>query len=143
MSERSLISRTLIIDIYETYFEKPKKKKNEGDPESIQKEKFHGRAKLLILDALKFSKTAVFMLYLYDEKNKIKGKIYIQNFSIKCHYSFLDLYIKNSLNIIPVIGVDYSLANLTFGSGDVCIHTLKEGAANDYMDCLKSVAKSF
>lgn len=26
----------------------------------------------------------------------------------------MDLYIKNGINIIPVIGVDYSLANLTF-----------------------------
>ena len=47
------------------------------------------------------------------------------------------------MNIIPVIGVDYSLANLTFGTADVCIHTLKDGAANDYMDCLKSVSKCF
>lgn len=50
---------------------------------------------------------------------------------------------KNGLNIIPVIGVDFSLANLTFGSSEVCIHTLKEGAANDYVDCLKSVSSSF
>jgi hypothetical protein len=26
----------------------------------------------------------------------------------------MDLYMKNSLNIVPVVGVDFSLANLTF-----------------------------
>jgi hypothetical protein len=47
------------------------------------------------------------------------------------------------LNIVPIIAVDFSLANLTFDVGQYCIHTLKEGAPNDYMDCLKSVSKSF
>ena len=44
---------------------------------------------------------------------------------------------------MPVIAVDYSLANLTFDESQYCIHTLKEGAPNDYMDCLRSVSKSF
>ena len=26
----------------------------------------------------------------------------------------MDLYIQNGINVIPVMGVDYSLANLTF-----------------------------
>ena len=77
LSERSLVSRTLVIDIYETYFETPKKKKGEADPEPIQKERFHGRAKIQILEALKYAKTAVYSSYLYDERNKIKGKLYV------------------------------------------------------------------
>jgi hypothetical protein len=35
LSDRSLISRTLVIDIYETYFETPKKKKGEPEGEPI------------------------------------------------------------------------------------------------------------
>jgi len=77
LSDRSLISRTLVIDIYETYFETPKKKKGESEGEPIQRERFHGRSKICILDALKFAKTSVYMVYLQDEKNKIKGKIYL------------------------------------------------------------------
>ena len=67
------------------------------------------------MDAIKYAKSSVYMLYLTDKNNKkVKGKFYLQNFSIKSHYSFIDLYIKNSLNIVPIIAVDFSLANLTF-----------------------------
>ena len=55
----------------------------------------------------------------------------------------MDLYIKNSINIVPIIGVDFSLANLSLDGSGGCIHTLKQGAPNDYIDCLKSVTKSF
>lgn len=55
----------------------------------------------------------------------------------------MDLYINNSLNIIPIIAIDFSLANLTFDESQYCIHTLKEGAPNDYIDCLSSVFKAF
>lgn len=44
---------------------------------------------------------------------------------------------------MPVVAVDFSLANLTFDQNQFCIHTLKDGAPNDYMDCLRSVSKSF
>lgn len=55
----------------------------------------------------------------------------------------MDLYSKHSINIVPVVAVDYSLANLTFDEGQYTIHTLKENAPNDYIDCMKSVAKTF
>jgi len=101
------------------------------------------RAKFSILDAIKYAQEAVYMIYLLDNKKRVKGKFYVQKFSLKSHYSFVDLYITNSLNIVPIIAVDFSLANLTFDESQYCIHTLKEGAPNDYMDCLKSVSKSF
>ena len=82
-------------------------------------------------------------MVLFDQKKNPYGSFFINDFSIQCHYSFLDLYNRNQLNIIPVIGVDFSLANLTFDLKKYCIHTLKEDAPNDYMDCLKSVAKAF
>jgi hypothetical protein len=83
------------------------------------------------------------MLYLYDEKKKIKGKLYLENFSIKSHNSFIDLYMKHSINIVPVVGVDFSLANLTLDEKQYCLHTLKADHPNDYIDCLKSVSKAF
>lgn len=65
------------------------------------------------------------MLYLLDDKDRVKGKLYIQNFTIRSHYSFMDLYIKNSINIVPVIAIDFSMANLTFDDKMYCSHTLK------------------
>lgn len=55
----------------------------------------------------------------------------------------MDLYIKKSINIVPVMAVDFSLANLTFDESQYCTHTLKDGAPNDYIDCMKSVQKGF
>jgi hypothetical protein len=78
-----------------------------------------------VIDAIKYAKSGVYMRYLVDEKKRVKGKLYIQNFSIKSHYSFMDLYIKNSINIVPIIGVDFSLANLSLDGTQGCIHTLK------------------
>jgi hypothetical protein len=83
------------------------------------------RTKFRVIDAIKYGKSSVYMLYMQDDKNKVKGKLYLKNFSIKTHYSFLDLYFKNKLNVVPVIGVDFSLANLTFDENQKCIHTLK------------------
>ena len=55
----------------------------------------------------------------------------------------MDLYSQQSINIVPIVAVDYSLANLTFDEQQYTIHTLKDGAPNDYIDCMKSVAKAF
>jgi hypothetical protein len=96
-----------------------------------------------ILDAIKYAISGTYMLYLEDEKKKVKAKLFMENFSIRQHYSFMDLYIKKSINIVPVMAVDFSLANLTFDAGQYCTHTLKDGAPNDYIDCMKSVHKSF
>jgi hypothetical protein len=40
-----------------------------------------------------------------------------------------------------VIGIDFSLANLTFDETNYCNHTMK--GPNDYADCLQSVQKGF
>ena len=39
--------------------------------------------------------------------------------------------------------MDFSLANLTFNEAQYCIHTLKEGAPNDYVSALKGITKAF
>lgn len=127
--------------IHETYFE-PAKSKNKNDPQE-KKEKFVMQGSFSMLDGVKFASKEQFTFFLYDNKKKVVGKLYLDNFSVNSHYSFTDLYIKKSLNIVPIIAVDFSLANLTFDESQYCVHTLKEGKPNDYMDCLKSVSKTF
>ncbi len=51
---------------------------------------------------------------LLDEKNKVKGIIELKNCSLRNFHTFLDLHLKNGLNLVPIVAVDYSLANLTF-----------------------------
>ncbi len=56
--------------------------------------------------------------------------------SLRKYYSFLDLHVKNGLNLVPIVAVDFSLANLTFDESCYCLHSLKPGQPNDYIDCL-------
>jgi len=51
--------------------------------------------------------------------------------------------LRNGLNLVPIVAVDFSLANLTFDENCYCIHTLKPGAPNDYIEALKHVVKAF
>jgi hypothetical protein len=88
-SGRSILERNLVIEVHETYFEKSKRK----DDPPVQMERFIARSKLTILDCIKYAKTGIYMLYLQDDKKRVKGKLYLSNFSIKSHYSFMDLYI--------------------------------------------------
>lgn len=53
-------------------------------------------------------------LFLLSEKNEHKGKLEISRFSVRRFYTFFDLILGNQLNIVPIVGVDFSLANLTF-----------------------------
>jgi hypothetical protein len=41
------------------------------------KDKFYCRTKFTILDAIKFAKSSVYMLYLVDDKDRVKGKLYM------------------------------------------------------------------
>ena len=127
----------------EIYTEVPKKKKDGEEPKPVEKEITIGKATITILDAIIYAKNSVYMLKVNDDKGKPRFRMYIQNFSIKQHYTFMDLYTKNSLNIVPIIGIDYSLANLTFDDTQHCIHTVKEDKPNDYVSCLNAVAKAY
>jgi Copine len=80
---------------------------------------------------------------LHDEKGKSKGVIDLKNCSLRNFHTFLDLHLKNGLNLVPIIAVDYSLANLTFDEAQYCIHTLKPGAPNDYISALRRFSKTF
>jgi len=65
------------------------------------------------------------MLEVIDEKKKVKGILKLKNCSLRKFYTFLDLHIKNGLNLVPIVAVDFSLANLTFDENCYCLHTLK------------------
>ena len=77
---------------------------------------------------------------LFEEGKKTKsskrGILMVRNCSLRKYYSFLDLHVKNGLNLVPVVAVDFSLANLTFEESCYCLHSLKPGQPNDYIDCL-------
>ena len=51
--------------------------------------------------------------------------------------------IKNDLNIVPIVAIDFSLANLTFDESQYCIHTLKSGAQNDYVEAIKRITATY
>jgi len=53
-------------------------------------------------------------LFLLNAKNEHLGKLEMSRFSVRRCYTFFDLVLRNSLNIVPIVGVDFSLANLTF-----------------------------
>jgi len=65
--------------------------------------------------------------YTLNDGVKKKGDVLLRACSLRNFYTFLDLHIKNGLNLVPIIAVDYSLANLTFDENCYCIHTLKPG----------------
>lgn len=113
-SGRSLFEKTLQIEIHETFYETPKSKVKNEKPKPVKKEKFVARGKFSILNAIKYAQQESYMCYLFDVKKRVYGKLHLQNFTVNSHYSFTDLYIKKNLNIVPIIAVDFSLANLTF-----------------------------
>ena len=53
-------------------------------------------------------------LFILDEKNRYKGKFEVGSCTARRYYTFFDLVFRNQLNIVPIIGVDFSMANLTF-----------------------------
>lgn len=54
----------------------------------------------------------------------------------------MNLIADNLLEIVPLIGVDYSMANLTFDERK-CIHTVNEDRPNEYRDLMQAITKSF
>lgn len=78
-----------------------------------------------------------------NDGTKKKADVLLRACSLRNFYTFLDLHVKNGLNLVPIIAVDYSLANLTFNENCYCIHTLKPGQPNDYIDALRKVSRGF
>lgn len=80
----------------------------------------------------------VLQLFLLDKSNKLKGSLDVKHFkAVRC-CTFFDLIFKNRLNIVPIVGVDFSMANLTMDDNSFCNHSLKQGT-NDYISSLKAI----
>ena len=79
-----------------------------------KKHKFVGKTQFMMRDALRKGHTSRYQLFILDEKSNFKGSIEILNCSARRHYSYFDLLLKSQLNIVPIVSIDFSLANLTF-----------------------------
>ena len=117
----------------------------EVDQKQPQKTKSVGKTQFLLRDALSRATGSAgkIRLFLLDEKNKFKGTAEVSQFSARRFYTFFDLVFRNQLNIVPIIGVDFSMANLTMNDLSFCIHTLKPGAPNDYVEAIKGLHEAF
>ena len=70
------------------------------------------------------------------------GKLEVGVFSARRYYTFFDLVFKNELNIVPIIAIDFSMANLTMNDSAI-LHTLKPGAPNDYVEAIKGIEQAY
>jgi len=79
----------------------------------VPKTKDIAECQFKLLEVLENAKTQI-LYQNVDGAGKGKGKLQFSNCSLRNSYSFFDLTIKNDINLIPVVAVDFSLANLTF-----------------------------
>lgn len=102
---------------------------------------------MAVRDLMEHGRTQEIFYTVHNEgqsaNSKPKASIFMKNCSLRKFHSFTDLVVKNQLNIVPVIAVDYSLANLTFDENCYCLHTLKPGQRNDYLEVLDHVQSVF
>ena len=136
---QTLADKIFVLTVQETTFKKTK----HG---TQQVETFICQARLSVIGMLKYATKSTYTVILSDKKGKPKARMFMRDFGIKSLCSFTDLYMKHSLNIVPVIAVDFSLANLTFDDMAQCtgtLHSLKETTPNDYTDALSTVSRIF
>jgi len=111
------------------------------------KERVSGESVLALKDMINLGRTQELGYTLFEEGKKTKGskrgQLLIRNCSLRKFFTFFDLYSKNGLNLVPVVAVDFSLANLTFDENCYCLHTLKPGQPNDYLECLEGIQRAF
>jgi hypothetical protein len=60
------------------------------------------------------ARTSIESYNVINDGGKNRGELHFRNCSLRNFHTFIDLHVKNGLNIVPIIGVDFSLANLTF-----------------------------
>ena len=135
----TLVDKIFVLQVQETTFKKTK----HGDQ---QVETPICQARISIIGLLKYASKGVYTIILSDKKGKPRARLFVRDFGIKSLSTFMDLYTKHSLNIVPVIAVDFSLANLTFDHMAQCtgtLHSLKETAPNDYIEAIMTTSKIF
>jgi hypothetical protein len=126
---QEIVNKIISLEFLETF-----------DIKEPQKRQIVGRTQFTLKDALSRAnepKSKV-RLFIADIFGKFLGKMEIANFSARRYFTFFDLIFKNQLNLVPIIGIDFSMANLTMTDASV-LHTLKPGAPNDYVEALKGV----
>lgn len=109
MDEGPVINKTIVIQVIEKYTEIVKKTK-----EFLKKERVFGEVKIRMKELFERGRNQNIELDLIDDKDKVKGIIELKHCSLRNFFTFLDLHIKNGLNLVPIVAVDFSLANLTF-----------------------------
>lgn len=114
------------------------------DPKDEENFTVVGQSRFLIKDAIqKGSSKEGGKFYIQNtERSKYIGSTKISLFNTRRFYSFFDLIFKNQLNIVPIIGMDFSMANLKMDDASV-LHTLKPGVQNDYVEGMKGVYEAF
>jgi hypothetical protein len=85
------------------------------------------RGKFSVLDGIKYARNSSLNVYLSDEYKKPKAVLNIKNFTITTYHTFCDIYTKHSLNIVPVIAIDFSLSNVDIESNNYNYHALVDG----------------
>jgi Zn-dependent M28 family amino/carboxypeptidase len=81
-------------------------------------------------------------LFILDLNKKYMGKMDVSQFTVRRYFTFLDMVHKNHLNVVPIIGIDFSMANLTMDDASI-LHTLKPGARNDYVEAIRATEQAF
>lgn len=130
-----IVDKTLSLEILET----PDLKKPE-----YKNKKVIAKTQFQMKDALAKACgcMGVIKLFCLDDKMKYNGKLEVSQFSARRYFTFFDLVFKNQLNIVPILAVDFSMANLTMNDAGI-LHTLKPGAPNDYIEAIKGVQQAF
>ena len=70
------------------------------------------------------------------------GVISLKQIRCKRRTSFLDLIAHEMLELVPMVGIDFSMSNLTFDERK-CIHSVNEDNPNEYRDLMSCIAKAY
>lgn len=126
-SNSQLAQKTLVFELYERV---------ESKKGSV--EKLVARTHFLLRDAFTKGRKGKLQLLLLTEKKSVLGSLELTNFTARRFYTFFDQIFRSKLNIVPVIGIDFSLANLTLDDQTFCLHSVKtEQSENEYCQALK------
>lgn len=113
------------------------------DPEKPLLNKVIASTKVGLKDALKIAQQQKpVLLYTQDADGDTSGTFEMRGLQTRRYFTYFDLVFRNGLNIVPIVGIDFSMANLTMTDASI-LHTLKPGAQNDYVEALKSIDEAF
>ena len=80
-------------------------------------------------------------LFSPDRSQQI-GMISLKHIQCRRRTSFLNLVADSVVQIVPMVGIDFSMSNLTFDERK-SIHSNNEDRPNEYRDLLQAVSKAF